>query len=215
MNIPELLSPAGDMERLKFAFSYGADAVYLGAEDFGMRAAPKNFSLEQLKEAADYANSLGKKVYLTLNTVPTNADVKKMPEFIRKVAQTGVHAVIVADLGVLAMVKENAPGMEIHFSTQVGIMNYVTANAAYALGAKRIVLARETSLEDIIEIREKHQKTLILRPLYTGLCVCPSLADVFCPSISTDAMQTEANARSLADGSISLWKNPVLTNTLI
>ena len=87
----------------------------------------KNFSIEQLKEAADYANSLGKKVYLTLNTVPTNADVKKMPEFIRKVAQTGVHAVIVADLGVLAMVKENAPGMEIHFSTQVGIMNYVTA----------------------------------------------------------------------------------------
>ena len=175
MNIPELLSPAGDMERLKYAFAYGADAVYLGAEDFGMRAAPKNFSLEQLKEAADYANSLGKKVYLTLNTVPTNADVKKMPEFIRKVAETGVHAVIVADLGVLAMVKENAPGMEIHFSTQVGIMNYVTANAAYALGAKRIVLARETSLEDIIEIREKTPKDLDIEAFVHG-AMCMSFS---------------------------------------
>ena len=175
MNIPELLSPAGDMERLKYAFAYGADAVYLGAEDFGMRAAPKNFSIEQLKEAADYANSLGKKVYLTLNTVPTNADVKKMPEFIRKVAQTGVHAVIVADLGVLAMVKENAPGMEIHFSTQVGIMNYVTANAAYALGAKRIVLARETSLEDIIEIRKNTPADLDIEAFVHG-AMCMSFS---------------------------------------
>lgn len=175
MNIPELLSPAGDMERLKYAFAYGADAVYLGAEDFGMRAAPKNFSLEQLKEAADYANSLGKKVYLTLNTVPTNEDVKKMPEFIRKVAQTGIHAVIVADLGVLAMVKENAPDMEIHFSTQVGIMNYVTANAAYNLGAKRIVLARETSLEDIIEIREKTPKDLDIEAFVHG-AMCMSFS---------------------------------------
>ena len=175
MNIPELLSPAGDMERLKFAFAYGADAVYLGAEDFGMRAAPKNFSIEQLKEAAEYANSLGKKVYLTLNTVPTNDDVKKMPEFIRKVAQTGVHAVIVADLGVLAMVKENAPGMEIHFSTQVGIMNYVTANAAYALGAKRIVLARETKLEDIIEIRKNTPADLDIEAFVHG-AMCMSFS---------------------------------------
>ena len=175
MNIPELLSPAGDMERLKYAFAYGADAVYLGAEDFGMRAAPKNFSIEQLKEAAEYANSLGKKVYLTLNTVPTNEDVKKMPELIRKVAQTGIHAVIVADLGVLAMVKENAPGMEIHFSTQVGIMNYVTANAAYALGAKRIVLARETSLEDVMEIRANTPKDLDIEAFVHG-AMCMSFS---------------------------------------
>lgn len=175
MNIPELLSPAGDMERLKYAFAYGADAVYLGAEDFGMRAAPKNFSMEQLKEAANYADSLGKKVYLTLNTVPTNEDVKKMPEFIKEVAKTGIHAVIVADLGVLAMVKENAPDMEIHFSTQVGIMNYVTANAAYALGAKRIVLARETKLEDIMEIREKTPKDLDIEAFVHG-AMCMSFS---------------------------------------
>ena len=154
MNRAELLSPAGDIERLKYAFEYGADAVYLGAEEYGMRAAPKNFSLEQLQEAVDYANSLGKRVYLTLNTVPTNEEVEKMPEFIRKIAKIGVHAVIVADIGVLAMVKENAPDMEIHLSTQAGIVNYVTANTAYKLGAKRVVLARELSFEDIITIRK-------------------------------------------------------------
>ncbi len=150
----ELLSPAGDIERLKYAFEYGADAVYLGAEEYGMRAAPKNFTLEQLKEAVDIANSLGKKIYLTLNTVPTNEEVVRMPEFIKKVADIGVHAVIVADIGVLAMVKEIAPDMEVHVSTQAGIVNYVSANAAYKLGAKRVVLARELSFEDIITIRK-------------------------------------------------------------
>lgn len=154
MNKPELLSPAGDIERLKYAFKYGADAVYLGAEEYGMRAAPKNFTLEQLKEAVDIANSLGKKVYLTLNTVPTNEEASKMPEFIKKVARTGIHAVIVADIGVLSMVKQNAPDLEIHLSTQAGVVNYVTANAAYRLGAKRVVLARELSFEDIITIRK-------------------------------------------------------------
>ena len=154
MNKPELLSPAGDMERLKYAFKYGADAVYLGAEEYGMRAAPKNFSLEQLKEAVDYANSIGKRIYLTLNTVPTNEEVVKMPEFIKKVARTGVHAFIVADMGVMEMAKEYAPNVEIHMSTQTGIMNYVTANALYKMGAKRVVLARECSFEDIITIRK-------------------------------------------------------------
>ena len=154
MNKVELLSPAGDIERLKYAFEYGADAVYLGAEEYGMRAAPKNFTLDQLQEAVNIANSLGKKIYLTLNTVPTNEEVGKMPEFIKKVADIGVHAVIVADIGVLAMVKEIAPDMEVHVSTQAGIVNYVSANAAYKLGAKRVVLARELSFEDIITIRK-------------------------------------------------------------
>lgn len=142
------------MERLKFAFRYGADAVYLGAEEYGMRAAPKNFTLEQLKEAVDYANSLNKRVYLTLNTVPTNEEVSRMPDFIRKIRDIGVHAVIVSDLGVLSMVKDIAPDMEIHISTQAGIANYAAANAAYRMGAKRVVLARELSFEDIITIRK-------------------------------------------------------------
>ncbi|MEG0091580.1 MAG: U32 family peptidase, partial [Oscillospiraceae bacterium] len=175
VNKPELLSPAGDMERLKYAFKYGADAVYLGAEDYGMRASPKNFSLEQLQQAVDFANAMGKKIYLTLNTVPTNADLADMPDFIKKVANIGVHAVIVADLGVLAMVKEIAPEMEIHFSTQVGIMNYASANAAYALGAKRVVLARETTLEDIITIRKKTPPELDVEAFVHG-AMCMSFS---------------------------------------
>ncbi len=151
---PELLSPAGDLERLKFAFRYGADAAYLGAEEYGMRAAPKNFTPDQLREAVRLANSLGKRIYLTLNTVPTNDEVDRLPDFIRMVRDIGVHAVIVTDLGVLAMVRQIAPDLEIHMSTQAGIANYAAANAAHALGAKRVVLARELSLEDIITIRK-------------------------------------------------------------
>ena len=151
---PELLSPAGDLERLKFAFRYGADAAYLGAEEYGMRAAPKNFTPDQLREAVRLANSLGKRIYLILNTVPTNDEVDRLPDFIRMVRDIGVHAVIVTDLGVLAMVRQIAPDLEIHMSTQAGIANYAAANAANTLGAKRVVLARELSLEDIITIRK-------------------------------------------------------------
>ena len=175
INKPELLSPAGDMERLKFAFTYGADAVYLGAEDFGMRASSKNFSLEQLKEASALANSLGKKVYLTLNTVPTNEDIRKLPDFIEKVYETGIHAVIVADLGVLSLVKKHAPNLEIHFSTQVGIMNYMSACTAYEMGAKRVVLARETTLEDILEIRNNTPKELDIEAFVHG-AMCMSFS---------------------------------------
>ena len=175
MNKPELLSPAGDMERLKYAFKYGADAVYLGAEEYGMRAAPKNFSLEQLKEAVDYANSIGKRIYLTLNTVPTNEEVVKMPEFIKKVARTGVHAFIVADMGVMEMAKEYAPNVEIHMSTQTGIMNYVTANALYKMGAKRVVLARECSFEDIITIRKNTPSDLEIECFVHG-AMCMSFS---------------------------------------
>ena len=175
MNKVELLSPAGDIERLKYAFEYGADAVYLGAEEYGMRAAPKNFTLDQLQEAVNIANSLGKKIYLTLNTVPTNEEVARMPEFIKKVADIGVHAVIVADIGVLAMVKEAAPDMEVHVSTQAGIVNYVSANAAYKLGAKRVVLARELSFEDIITIRKNTSADLDIECFVHG-AMCMSFS---------------------------------------
>ncbi len=172
---PEILSPAGDIERLEYAFTYGADAVYLGAEEFGMRTSSKNFSLEELEKAVQMANSLDKKVYLTLNTVPTNEDVKKMPEFIKKVYDIGIHAVIVADLGVLSMVKEVAPDLEVHFSTQVGIVNYTAANMAYKLGAKRVVLARELSFEDIITIRENTPEDLDIECFVHG-AMCMSFS---------------------------------------
>ena len=137
----ELLSPAGDWERLRFALRFGADAVYLGAQEFGMRAAPKNFTVEQLGEAVRFAHGLGRKVYLTLNTLPTNDEADRLPEFLREIRGLGLDAVIVADLGVLAAVKETAPELELHISTQAGVVNYLTARSFYEMGAKRVVLA--------------------------------------------------------------------------
>lgn len=150
----ELLSPAGDYECLEAAVDYGCDAVYLGGTSFGMRANPKNFDIEALAKAVNYAHDKGVKVYLTCNTVPTNDEVEAFPEFIREAEKTGIDAVIVADIGVMAMVKKYAPDLDIHMSTQVGIMNYETANELYRLGARRIVLARETSLKEIRRIRD-------------------------------------------------------------
>ncbi len=151
---PELLCPAGDLERLQFAVLYGADAIYVGGEEYGMRTASKNFSIEQLFSGVAFAHKHGKKVYLTLNTVPTNSEMERLPEYISHVKQTGIDAFIVADLGVLAVIKKFAPEVEVHFSTQVGIVNFAAATAAYNLGAKRVVLARELSLADIAYILE-------------------------------------------------------------
>lgn len=171
----ELLSPAGDMERLQYAIEYGADAIYLGAESYGMRAAPKNFTVGQLNNAVIYAHERGKRVYLTLNTVPNNAEIAVLPDFIRRVRETGIDAFIVADLGVLAVCKNIAPEIELHFSTQVGIANYVAANAAYDLGAKRVVLARELSLNEIAFIRDNTPSDLELEAFVHG-AMCMSFS---------------------------------------
>ena len=172
---PELLMPAGDMERLAFALEYGADAIYLGADKFGMRASPENFSVDEIAQAVKLAAEKGKKVYLTLNTIPTNEEVAEMPELITQVSKIGIDAFIVADIGVLAMVKKYAPDVEIHLSTQVGIMNYATANAAYEMGAKRVVLARELSIADIKNIRENTPPELELEAFVHGaMCVSVS-----------------------------------------
>ncbi|MDD3203846.1 MAG: U32 family peptidase, partial [Pygmaiobacter massiliensis] len=165
---PELLLPAGDMERLRFALSYGADAVYLGADRFGMRSSPKNFDLEQLAEAVQLTHAAGKKLYLTLNTVPTNAEARELPQFLTEIRDLGIDAFIVADIGVISMCKKYAPGIELHLSTQVGIMNYATANAAYEMGAKRVVLARELTLQEIAEIRENTPPELELEAFVHG-----------------------------------------------
>lgn len=175
MNKPELLSPAGDIERLQFAVRYGADAVYLGADRFGMRAAPKNFTMEQLHEGVQFAHAAGKRVYLTLNSVPTNEEIATLPDFIRQVRETGIDAFIVADLGVLSIVKKFAPEIDVHFSTQVGIVNFVAANAAYDMGAKRVVLARELSLQDIAVIRENTPRELELEAFVHG-AMCMSFS---------------------------------------
>ncbi len=153
-NRPELLSPAGERECLEAAVDFGCDAVYIGGQTFGMRAGPKNFSSEELADAVKYAHNEGSKVYLTCNTVPTYAEALEYPRFISEAAETGIDAVIIADLGIMAMTKKYAPKLDIHMSTQVGIMNHETANELYRLGAKRVVLAREVGIKDIAQIRK-------------------------------------------------------------
>ncbi|WP_295217554.1 U32 family peptidase [Ruminococcus sp.] len=155
-NKPELLAPAGDLERLQAALDYGADAIYLGRESFSMRAAASNFhSAEQLQEAVALAHRYGKKVYLTCNTLPRNEEIPTFPQFLQEAADAGADALILADLGLLATARKLAPDMEIHMSTQTGIVNYASCQALYDMGVKRAVLARELSLEEIAEIRAK------------------------------------------------------------
>ena len=152
MNRPELLAPAGDLEKLKMAITYGADAVYLGGEEFGLRAAAKNFTIEEIKLGLDFAHSRGKKVYVTLNIIPHNEDLTGLPEYLKKLDEIGVDAVIVSDPGVFSTVKNLIPDMEIHLSTQANTTNYLTANFWYEQGVKRVVVARELSLNEIKEI---------------------------------------------------------------
>ena len=175
LQIPELLAPAGDLERLRYAVNYGADAVYCGLPEFGMRSAPANFTPEQLAEGVIYAHARGRKVYLTMNTLPTNEEADRRPEAIRAAAAAGVDAFIVADLGVLDACKTYAPQIDVHLSTQVGITNYAAATAAYKMGAKRVVLARELSLQDIAIIRDKTPPELELEAFVHGaMCVSVS-----------------------------------------
>lgn len=151
---PEVLAPVGDMERLKAAIRFGADAVYLGSTEYGMRAASANFDMDTLKQATSYAHEYGVRVYLTCNTLPNNEEMERLGKFLQNAAACGVDAFIVSDIGVLATAKQAAPQVEIHISTQAGIVNAVTATEFYKMGAKRVVLARELSLEDIRYIRE-------------------------------------------------------------
>ena len=152
---PELLAPAGDRERFDKALYFGADAIYVGGAEFGMRTAPMNFTFEELESATEAAHKQNVKVYLTCNTVPRNNELGRLPSFIEKASAAGVDALIISDLGTLNIAKKYAPDMDIHVSTQAGVTNYETANVFYQLGARRIVTARELSLSDIAEIRAK------------------------------------------------------------
>ncbi len=168
----EVLAPAGDMERFNAAIQFGADAVYLGGKMFGMRSSPSNFDTEQLETACKTAHSLGKKVYLTCNTLPKNNEIEGFEPFIKSAYDAGIDAAIVNDIGLFSLVKQYTPDLEIHISTQAGIVNYVTANTFYNMGAKRVVLARELSLEDIAEIRAKTPKELDIECFVHGaMCV--------------------------------------------
>ena len=168
----ELLSPAGDPERLDSALRFGAGAVYLAGREFGMRAGPANFSNEELKKACLFAHEKGAKVYVTCNTLPRNGEIERLPGFLEAVEDAGADGLIVTDLGVLALAKRYAPRTEVHISTQAGIVNYQSARAFYDLGASRVVLARELSLEEIAEIRAKTDPKLELEAFAHGsMCV--------------------------------------------
>ena len=168
----ELLSPAGDMERLKMSVLYGADAVYLAGTSFGMRSFAGNFTPEELPVAVKYAHDHGVKVHVTVNTMPRNDEVKDLPAYLEQLEDAGVDALIVADLGAFMLAGKYAPRCERHISTQQSIANYECATAWYDLGAKRVVLARELSLSEISCIREKCPKELEIETFGHGaMCV--------------------------------------------
>ncbi len=172
MEKPELLAPGGSLEKLKTAILYGADAVYIGGEAFGLRAAAENFSIEDMKRGVEYAHKRGKKVYLTANIIPHNKDVDEFYEFVEEIKPLGIDAVLVADLGLFDILKEQAPEIPIHISTQANNVNYRSASAWYKLGAKRVVLAREMSFAEMKEIREKTPKELELEAFVHGaMCI--------------------------------------------
>lgn len=154
MRIPELLAPAGSLEKLKTAIDYGADAVYLGGNKLNLRAFADNFTNEQIKEGVAYAHERGKKVYMTLNVIPHNGDLYGLEDYLKEIYSLEVDAIIVADPGIIATAREVVPELEIHLSTQANNTNWRSAKFWYDQGVKRIVLARELTMKEINDIRE-------------------------------------------------------------
>lgn len=171
----ELLAPAGDLEKLKTAIDYGADAVFLGGDSFGLRTASKNFSMDKMREGIKYAHDRGRKVHVTLNIIPHNEDFEGLEEYLLELYDAGVDAVLVADPGIFAVVKRVIPNMEIHLSTQASATNYETIMFWYNMGVKRVVLARELSLKEIKEITSKIPEDLEIEAFVHGaMCISHS-----------------------------------------
>ena len=172
MEKPELLAPGGSLEKLKIAILYGADAVYVGGEAYSLRVAAENFTFEEMKEGLSFAHERGKKVYLTANIIPHNDDIKDFEKYIEKIAPLGFDAILVADPGMMEIVKEKAPDLPIHISPQANNVNYKSAAFWYKRGAKRVVLAREMSMDEIKEIRENTPAGLELEAFVLGaMCI--------------------------------------------
>ena len=170
----ELLSPAGNMEKLKEAIHFGADACYVGGGAFNLRGMSSNFRDKELLEAVNYAHNLGKKIYVTLNIFAHNQDINYMPRFIKYLDSIKVDGVIVSDLGVFHTVKENAPNLEVHISTQANSINWATVKAWRDLGATRVILAREMTLKEIKEIKEKVPDIEIEVFIHGAMCMAYS-----------------------------------------
>lgn len=172
MNKIELLAPAGDLQKLKFAIIYGADAVYIGGQIFGMRTKAKNFSIEDMKEGVEFAHSRGKKIYITLNIIPHNEELKELEYYLKQIEDIGFDAIIVSDPGTLMFIKEFLPDIEIHLSTQANNTNYMSAKFWHKQGISRVILARELSLDEINEIHENIPDTLELEAFVHGaMCI--------------------------------------------
>ena len=169
---PELLSPAGDMERLEMALAYGADAVYLAGNTFGMRAFAGNFDREEMARAVELAHGKGVRVHVTCNTLARNNEVAKLPDYLEYLDAIGVDAVIAAGVDVLSLAKRHAPHLEVHMSTQTGITNYEMARVWHDLGASRVILARELSLDEVAEICAKAPRGMEVESFVHGaMCV--------------------------------------------
>ena len=165
---PELLAPAGDLEKLYIAIAYGADAVYLSGTSFGLRAKAKNFNDGELESAIAYAHSHGVRVYVTANIFAHNGDIDEMAGYFKTLAAMGADGFIISDPGVLTLAREEAPDVEIHISTQANVTNYASARFWHDMGASRVILARELSVNEIEEIREKCPEELLLEGFVHG-----------------------------------------------
>ena len=172
MKRPELLSPAGNLEKMKAAILYGADAVYLAGRSFGMRAAADNFDSGELREAVSYAHERGVKVYLTVNTMPRECDYPKLRAYFSELSEIPVDALIIGDVGVMSLAKEMLPNIDIHVSTQANSVSSAAVRAWCALGAKRVVLSRELTIEEIKEIRRNVPEDVELECFVHGsMCI--------------------------------------------
>lgn len=168
----ELLAPAGDLEKLKIAITYGADAVYMGGTKMGLRAKAKNFTPEQMKEGIEFAHSYGAKVYVTCNIFAHNEDFDGMAEYFKSLYEMNVDAVLISDLGVFSVAREVAPNLNIHISTQANNTNYMTAKFWKSMGAERVVMARELSINEITEISEKTNNEIEIEAFVHGaMCI--------------------------------------------
>lgn len=169
---PEILAPAGNYDKLVAAIQYGADAVYLGGEEFSMRVACDNFSDDELKMGIDFAKKNGRKIYIAANVIMKNENIDVIAEFAQKIYSYGADAVIVSDLGAFDIIKKNVPNLDIHISTQANTNNYASADTWYRLGAKRVVLSREMTYDEVKEVRRRTNENLELEIFVHGaMCV--------------------------------------------
>ena len=193
---PEVLAPAGDRERLEAALRFGADAVYLGGKLFNMRAGTRSFTQEELAEAVKLTHQMGKRLYLTCNTLLNNEEADLLPRYLAEVHEMGVDAAIVSDIGVLMAAHRAVPELELHISTQAGVTNWLTAAELHRLGAKRVVLARELPLTEIEELGRRIPRELAVEGLFAAVGQLPQSAP-FAALVNTDGGYYQAGEDTL------------------